>query len=293
MPEIEAVTKPKTAGFVDSKHVNANKRRIEQEEAEIEQLTQTEEQPKEEQSADAAVETVTEEPKENLSKEEQTYKKRYADLRKHLNETTSKMKELEERLNNPQDPSNVRPPKSDEDIGAWAAKYPDVAAIVETIAEKKAQEKFNTADERLKRIDEINEEATRVENESIIRKSHSDFDDLKASDAFHNWAEEQPKWVQDALYINADDPKSVVRVIDLYKVDNGMDLSGKKSSSKKAASAVLSKRTGSTPDSNKDNVKWTESLVDKMSMREYEANEADIHKDMQSPSFYDLSGGAR
>ena len=41
------------------------------------------------------------------------------------------------------------------------------------------------------------------------------------SDTFHDWAEEQPKWVQDALYENADDPASVVRVIDLYKSDKG------------------------------------------------------------------------
>ena len=32
------------------------------------------------------------------------------------------------------------PPKSDEDITKWANEYPDVAGIVETIAEKKAKE---------------------------------------------------------------------------------------------------------------------------------------------------------
>ena len=33
-------------------------------------------------------------------------------------------------------------PKSDEDIEQWAADYPDVAAIVETIAMKKAREEY-------------------------------------------------------------------------------------------------------------------------------------------------------
>ena len=34
----------------------------------------------------------------------------------------------------------IKLPKSDEDIEAWAKRYPDVAAIVETIAIKKAKE---------------------------------------------------------------------------------------------------------------------------------------------------------
>ena len=34
----------------------------------------------------------------------------------------------------------IKLPKSDDDIEAWAAQYPDVAAIVETIAIKKARE---------------------------------------------------------------------------------------------------------------------------------------------------------
>ena len=38
------------------------------------------------------------------------------------------------------------------------------------------------------------------------------------SDEFHDWVDEQPKWVQDALYENSDDPASVIRVIDLYKI---------------------------------------------------------------------------
>ena len=72
-------------------------------------------------------------------------------------------------------------------------------------------------------IDKLNSEAQRTKAENEIRAMHSDFDDLRGSDDFHDWAGEQPKWVQDALYENQDDPKSVIRVIDLYKVDKGMD----------------------------------------------------------------------
>ena len=47
---------------------------------------------------------------------------------------------------------------------------------------------------------------------------HPDFIEIRQDDTFHNWAKDQPKWVQDALE-NVDDAKSVARVIDLYKID--------------------------------------------------------------------------
>ena len=289
MPELETMSKPKTAGFVDSNYTNANKRRIEEEQAEIDELTATAEQTEEPVEVEANVNA-----EENLTPEEKTYKKRHTDARKYINEQDARIKALEERLNNPQDPSNVRLPKSDEDINLWASKYPDVAAIVETIAEKKAQEKFSQAEGRLQRIDEINAEAERTKSENKIRKSHSDFDDLKASDAFHDWAEEQPKWVKDALYENSDDPMSVVRVIDLYKVDNGMDTRSKKSSTKDAASAVMPKRSSANPEQNSSKPKYTESMVEKMSMAEYEKNQdAILQSSRDNPNFYDISGGAR
>ena len=45
---------------------------------------------------------------------------------------------------------------------------------------------------------------------------HPDFDDIRDSDEFHEWAESQPKWVQDALYENDNDARSAARAIDLY-----------------------------------------------------------------------------
>ena len=51
---------------------------------------------------------------------------------------------------------------------------------------------------------------------------HPDFVQIREDDKFHNWAKDQPKWVQDALYENQDDAKSVSRVLDLYKTDMGI-----------------------------------------------------------------------
>ena len=295
-PELTTMEKPKVAGFVDSNYRNANARRIAEEEAEIAKLSdpQAEENETENQAEPESVAKEQQvDAKEPETGEERTYKKRYDDIRKLQSNTAAELKAIKAQLENAKEQGIVRPPKSDEDIQAWADKYPDVAAIVETIAEKKAQEKFSFAEERLREIDEMSAEANRSKSMDAIRESHSDFDDLKESDEFHDWAGEQPKWVQDALYENQDDPRSVVRVIDLYKVDKGLDTKSRKKSSKAAASAVVTKRT-TKPTQAETDVSFTESMISKMSIHEFEKNQDAIMEAQRSGKFiYDLSGGAR
>jgi hypothetical protein len=296
-PELTTMEKPKTAGFVDSNYRNANARRIAEEEAEMAKFDAAQQEGGEPQEEQAEPESVAKEQqvdaKEPDTGEERTYKKRYDDIRKLQSNTAAELKAIKAQLENAKEQGIVRPPKSDEDIQAWADKYPDVAAIVETIAEKKAQEKFSVAEDRLRQIDEMSEEANRSKSMDAIRESHSDFDDLKESDEFHDWAGEQPKWVQDALYENQDDPRSVVRVIDLYKVDKGLDTKSRKKSSKAAASAVVTKRT-TKPTQAETDVSFTESMISKMSIHEFEKNQDAIMEAQRSGKFiYDLSGGAR
>ena len=299
MPELAEVETPKTAGFVDRGYNYEKKRkRMEDEEEEIrkleaeqrgEETTNEEQQPEEEASKEEKADTETEE--ETLSAEEKSFKKRYGDLRRHMQEKEKewdeKFKTFEERLKK----DSIIPPKSDEDIEQWAKEYPDVAGVVETIATRKAQEIFSKADAKLQELDKVQTEAQRVRAENAIRKVHEDFDDLRASDEFHNWADEQPKWVQDALYENSDDPASVVRVIDLYKVDKGLTKTAKKA---KAAASTVTKRTKTQVDVEDANDVIRESEVAKMSDKEFEERSDDINKAIRSGKFvYDVSGKAR
>ena len=296
-PELTTMEKPKTAGFVDSNYRNANARRIAEEEAEMAKFDAAQQEGGEPQEEQEETESVAKEQqvdaKEPETGEERTYKKRYDDIRKLQSNTAAELKAIKAQLENAKEQGIVRPPKSDEDIQAWADKYPDVAAIVETIAEKKAQEKFSVAEDRLRQIDEMSEEANRSKSMDVIRDSHSDFDDLKESDEFHDWAGEQPKWVQDALYENQDDPRSVVRVIDLYKGDKGLDTKSRKKSTKEAASAVVTKRS-TKPSQADTEVTFTESQIGKMSMKDFEKHQDAIMEAQRTGKFvYDLSGGAR
>jgi len=316
MPELTTMEKPKTAGFVDRGYNHAKKQKqMEAEEAEIARLEaeargeEVEEQQEsssndtENSEVQATSNTQQEETSEEteaqedndseLNAEEKSFKKRYGDIRKHL---ASKEKEWQEKfdaLENKSKREGIVPPKSDEDIEKWASEYPDVAGIVETIAAKKAQEMFNKAESRLQELDEAHSEAQRIKSENVIRKSHEDFDDLRQSDQFHNWADEQPKWVKDALYENMDDPASVVRVIDLFKIDNGMTLAAKKQS-KKAAASTVAKGTRTSVDAKGVQGQIKESDVARMSSKEFEEMQDKINEAMRNGKFvYDMSGSAR
>ena len=192
-----------------------------------------------------------------------------------------------------QNGDSIVAPKSDQDIEEWAAQNPDVAGIVETIASKKAKEMFSKAESRLQHLDEMQSETVRKSAEAVIMESHSDFAKIRESDDFHDWAEEQPKWVQDAVYENADDARSVVRVLDLYKIDKGMTKEAKKANTKAAASMV-SKTSKTKVDADDADGQIRESEVAKMSAKDFETNMDEINKAMRNGKFiYDISGNAR
>jgi|TARA_R100000315_G_scaffold23141_2_gene8585 hypothetical protein len=299
MPELAEVQTKKTAGFVDRGY-NYEKRqqRMKAEEEEIKRLeaeargeTPVDEEPKQEVTQEE--EANTEAKEDTLSAEERTFKKRYGDLRRHVQQKEKEWEEKFSALEKRSEREGIVPPKSDEDIDNWAKQYPDVAGIVETIATKKAQEMFEKANIRIKEIDEERMELKRDSAENVIRKAHSDFDDLRAADEFHNWAEQQPKWVKDALYENSDDPDSVIRVIDLYKMDNGLTVSDKKKNTKNAAKTVARKSKTEVDLADANNM-IKESDVAKMSNEEFAEKSDEINAALRSGKFiYDISGSAR
>ena len=296
MPELAEVQTQKTAGFVDRGYNYERKRKkLEQEEEEIKRLEAEQAGTTEEQQEEVTQETEanTEDEEKTLSGEEKSFKKRYGDLRRH---TQKKEKEWEEKLEALQKTTarqGLVPPKSDQDIDEWAKEHPDVASIVETIAAKKAQEMFSKAEIRLQELDDAQAEVTRSKAETKIKETHADFDELRESDKFHDWADEQPKWVRDALYENSDDPASVVRVIDLYKIDNGLTNNDKKTK-RKAAASTVTKRSKTEVDVEDANNVITESQVAKMSAKEFEERSDEINTAIRSGKFvYDMSGSAR
>lgn len=280
------MTKDNTAekvAFVNRKYTNEEK--IKKEEEELEQLIA--------EQRGEQVEAKDEQEPENS--EEKTFKKRYGDLRRHMQEKENEYKERIEKLESQLTKATkkeIKLPKSDEDLATWARQYPDIAAIVETIAAKKAREQSQQLEERMKAVDEMQYNAKKEKAEAELMALHPDFNEIRNADDFHEWAEEQPKWVQDALYENDNDAKSAARAIDLYKADKGIRT--RKTSSSKDAARNVNTRGRNRPSSTSNGNTILESDVQRMSAQEYEANSDAIMEAIRSGRFvYDVSGSAR
>ncbi|MAJ43740.1 MAG: hypothetical protein CBC83_02385 [Flavobacteriales bacterium TMED123] len=263
--------------------------RIEKDEKELKQMleeAQESTQPQEDKEVEPEPENA----------EEKSYKKRYADLRRGSQKAKADLEQriiaLESQLKETA-AKKIKLPKSDEDIDAWAKEHPEIAAIIETIAIKNAREQQAGLQERVKEIDLMRETASREKAEIELLRLHPDFSEIRDSDDFHDWAEEQPKWVQEALYENEEDARSAARAIDLYKVDRNIK-SKKLPTEKDAAKTVSNKSSRNSPDSSSNNNKFSESKVNKMSANEYEKYQDSIMEAIRTGNFiYDLSGSAR
>ena len=282
--------KPETKKAFMSKPYSREERNKKDEE-ELEQLLKQQageveepEQQEEEQEAEPA------------NAEEKTFKKRYSDLRRHQQKQAEDFKKEIADLRYQLDAATkkeMKLPKSDEELEAWIGEYPDVAAIVESIAIKKAKEQSTALEERMRVIDEMQNSAKKEKAEAELMRLHPDFGEIRDSDEFHQWAEEQPKWVQEALYENDNDAKSAARAIDLYKADMGI-ATQKSKSDKDAAKSVSTKDSRSKPQENEASTYLRESQVQKMSPQEYEKRSDEIMEAIRSGKFiYDISGSAR
>ena len=282
---------PKKATFMSKPSTHEDRIKKDEEELELlkkQAIGETEE---------PIVEEKTEDEEKPKNAEEKTFKKRYGDLRRHSQEKEKQFQKQLDDLKSQLEKATkkeIKLPKTEAEIEEWAKEYPDVAGIVETIAIKKAKEQSDALELRIKEIDELNARTTKERAEVELLRIHPDFAEIRESDDFHEWADEQPKWVQDALYENSEDARSAARAIDLYKSDRNIGKKEKVDSSKEAAKAVSTKTQKTVPDADNKNSIIRESDVQRMSADEYDANSDTIMEAIRSGNFvYDISGSAR
>ena len=286
MTDIVVPQQVKVAAFAKR---NTHEERIKQDEADLAVLEAPKETPA------AAVDN--DDGPEPTDAEERTFKKRYGDLRRHSQKKESEMqKQLDDMRQQLTQltAKEIKLPKSEQELASWAAQYPDVAKIVESIAIKKAKEQSAGIEERLKQLDEMEQKTLRERAEGELLRLHSDFDEIKDDDKFHEWVEKQPKWVQNALYENDNDAISAARAIDLYKADMGIRTPKAKDSGREAAKEINTRSGRSAPVGENTEGVFYESQVQKMSAEQYEVVEAEIADSMRKGKFvYDISGNAR
>tara|TARA_B100001094_G_scaffold159171_1_gene154068 strand:- start:15 stop:902 length:888 start_codon:yes stop_codon:yes gene_type:complete len=215
------------------------------------------------------------------------YKKRYDDLKKHydskLNEFKSREQELIEEAT--KNRTEYTAPKSEEELEQFKEQYPDVYEVVETVAHMQSESKAKVLEERLSKLQEREQELIQADAEKRLVDKHPDFEDIRNSDDFHDWAKEQPKSIQDWIYSNSDDADLASRALDLFKRDIGMDVPTKtKSSSKKptrksAADMVSTKTQSIEPNQQKI---WSLKEIEAMSVQEFDKYESEISDAMQN-----------
>ncbi len=211
------------------------------------------------------------------------YKKRYDDLKSHYdrkqNENRQKIEELEAKARLAEKDkamAGYTPPKSDKDLEQFKKKYPDVYDVVETISQKQASKQVEYLQEEVKSLRKREEDLIVQSAYRELVNAHPDFIEIKDSQEFIDWLNTQPASISDGVTKNSKDSKWAIRVVDLYKADNGVSKS-RPSSTASAAQSVTKTKAKSVNVSGDTNKKiWKQSEIQKMSARTYEKFEKEI-----------------
>ena len=224
-----------------------------------------------------------------VQKEDHDYKKRYDDLKKHydtkLNEWKQNREVLEAKLKMSDTPTQRinELPKTAEELESFREQYPDVYDVVETISSLKANDRVSEVEDHLEVLRQKEEEAERITAEKQLTAMHPDFKELKESDDFLKWLEEQPSSISDGVYRNNTDVRWAARVIDLYKADVGhTPAKSRRSGSNKnqreqAAQAVTRTASNRGLESlGPDKKVWTVEEISRLKPWEFDKYEKDI-----------------
>lgn len=209
--------------------------------------------------------------------EEDTYKKRYADLRRFQQSERERFeRELAEAKG-----EAVLPASADE-VKEWVTKFPEVAKIVAAIAAEQTQKIAGTKIEQIQQKDSQRELAEAM---GKVVAAHPDFMELRNDEAFREWAK-NTSWAYAAL--SGVNPKPVIEALDYYK---SMVLKSDKQIDRRAAATAVARSGQQTPGD--ERLKWTESMVSKLKPSEFLKHEEEIMKASLNPEFYDITGAAR
>ena len=229
--------------------------------------------------------------------EEETFKKRYGDLRRYMQQTVeAKDRELEQLKSQMQakEKEEFTLPTSEEEIEAWASKYPEVAKIVDSIAQKRAREASSEVEQSMSDLRKMKSQLEREKAEHELKRLHPDFDSIRSQKSFHDWVGQQPQYIQDALYKNENDAIAAARAIDLYKADMGMIAEKRSDTELKREAAKAVRKGNSSSPSGRPSTEWSETKVASLRPHEYEKHEEAILEAMNKGTFvYDMTGAAR
>ena len=206
------------------------------------------------------------------------YKKRYDDLKKHYDGRVNSFKAREDELlaeiksNRPK----YKAPKSPEEIAAFKKEYPDVYGVVESVSHLQASKELDNLKEELNTLRQVNQSISKEKAEARLARMHPDFEEIRESDDFHDWANNQPEAIKKWVYGNNADAELASRAIDLFKQDTGKSKS-KSTLSGDTVPASEMVRVSNSKDIGYGTKKiFTRSQIAAMSQSEFDKNEKAI-----------------
>jgi len=238
---------------------------------------------------DPSTEEATPEAQEEASfatpkeESETDYKKRYDDLKRHYDSKLEEWKKEREEIASAQQVgreqglTNAQLPKTPEELNEFKQKYPDVYAIVETVSSLQAEDKLKTLKEEVETLKGREKDMKVQSAYKELLNAHPDFPQIKADEKFLMWLDEQPQSIADGIYKNNTDAKWAIRVLDLYKADNGIGKKTKKSRDVDPAAVVTKTATKDvTGEAQTDKRVWKASEIGKMKSWEFEKLETEL-----------------
>ena len=206
------------------------------------------------------------------SEKEVNYKKRYDDLKRHYDRKLNEWRSTEQTLKAEKKLGNTQLPKTPEELEDFRKKYPDVYDVVQSISTLNAENKVKAIEDRLEELSEREQDAVVQTAEQELLVNHPDFVELRASEDFQNWLQDQPPSISDGLYKNNTDSRWASRVIDLYKADRT-----RVGRSRPSAQSVTKTRRTDTPTRKEDRM-WTRDEIAKLKPDQYAKLEEELDK---------------
>ena len=211
---------------------------------------------------------------------EHDYKKRYDDLKKHYDSKLQEWKSEKAALKTTAEQMDLDPaiklPKSPEELDEFKSKYPDVYAVVQTVAAMQAQEQSEGLKKELETIKGREKEMKVQSAYKVLVTAHPDFNDIRNSDKFLMWLDDQPDSISEGITKNNTDSKWAIRVLDLYKADSGLKTKSNKSNAS-AAEAVRTPSSREVPtDKNANKKIWKMEDIARLKSWEFEKFEKEI-----------------
>ena len=106
---------------------------------------------------------------------------------------------------------------------------------------------------------------------------HPDFEDIRGSDNFHEWAKAQPEQIQEWIYNNSNNAVLASKAIDLFKMEHGLQTQIKSQPKEQGSAADIVSTKTTTIDTKQPKI-WTEREIAAMSLDQFDKYEDEIQQ---------------